>query len=622
MPAEPRALRLALAAGLCLALAACMPSRRDIREAVAAVEARQDDTVRCTRPDRCALPSPLRALGEAAMAESTPEAPRHRVLLLESGQDALLARIHLIRAAQRSIQVQSFIFAEDDAGYFVLDELLQAARRGVRVEVLLDQLFSVDDVRLLAGLAEAHANFSLRLYNPTFGEARTDPLQFALGVLCCFTRFNQRMHNKLLLIDGLVGITGGRNFQNRYFDWDPAFNYRDRDALVAGPVAAVMGESFDEFWRHRKTVPVAALRDVRRWIGSGDGADPPMAAPRLTRADQILDLSAQADNAALIERRLLRGARPVGRVEYISDLPNKPGRRDAPRRRDLSRQLREMMRGAEQRIVLQTPYLVLSRRAQRLFRELRARPQPPQVIVSTNSLASTDAFYVYALSHKYKRRYLRDFGFRIHEFKPFPASAPIDLAATGALDEAVPGAYATESGRRFGSGGRRGKDRRGPPPLERAGLRIGLHAKSLVIDGAIGMVGTHNFDPRSDRLNTESALIVHDAGFAAELAANILRDTRPENAWTIAPRQRVALISPVNDGVGRVFETLPLFDLWPFRYATSYEIKPGCAPLAPEDPRFHDCYEAVGDFPEVGLPLKSIYTRVLTAFGAGLAPIL
>jgi putative cardiolipin synthase len=243
-------------------------------------------------------------------------------------------------------------------------------------------------------------------------------------------------------------------------------------------------------------------------------------------------------------------------------------------------------------------------------------------VVSTNSLASTDAFYVYALSHKYKRRYLRDFGFRIHEFKPFPASAPIDLEATGALDGEVLGGGATEALVRSGSAGRRGREPRGPLPLKHAGLRVGLHAKSMVIDGEVGMVGTHNFDPRSDRLNTESALIVYDPGFAAELAAAILRDTQPENAWTIAPRQRVALLSPVNDGVGLLFESLPLFDLWPFRYATSYELKPGCAPLPPGDPRFHDCYEPVGDFPEVGLPLKSIYTRILTAFGAGLAPIL
>jgi cardiolipin synthase C len=605
---------------LLLGLTACMPSRREVREATAAATLRQDRAVSCTREDRCALASPLRALALAALDESRPDAPRHRVLLLERGQDSLLARIHLIRSAQRTIQLQSFIYAEDDVGYFVLNELLQAARRGVRVQVLLDQLFSVDDVRLLARLAQAHANFELRLYNPTFGEARTDPLQYLAGALCCFTRFNQRMHNKLLVIDGLVGITGGRNYQNRYYDWDPGFNYRDRDALAAGPVAARMRASFEEFWRHRKTVPVAALRDVSGWIGrQGEAADE-LPAPRLTRAEQILDVSAQADNLALIESRLVALARAVGRVDYISDAPNKRFVPDLPARRDLTEWLQRLLRGAQHRVVMQTPYLIVSRRARAVFRELRSRPTPPQVIVSTNSLASTDAFWVYALSHKYKRRNLRELGFRIHEYKPFPASAPIDLAVTGAFEGEVLGQYATEYRRRFGSASRRRL--RGPLPLKSAGLRIGLHAKSLVIDDAIGMVGTHNFDPRSDRLNTESALIVHDAGFATELANNILHDTRPENAWTIAPRPRVPVLSGVNYSLGKVFESLPLFDFWPFRYATSYEIKPGCSPLPPGHPRFHDCYEAVGDFPEVGLELKTIYTRVLIAFGAGFAPIL
>jgi putative cardiolipin synthase len=616
-----RPLRLAGVLLCALALAACMPSRKDIRAGVEAAQRGQERASSCDRADHCAITSPLREYGTQALAASRDGAPQHRVLLLESGQDALLARIALIRAAQRSIEMQTFIFAEDDTGYFVLNELLQAARRGVKVRVLLDQLFSVDDVRLLARLAQAHVNFELRLYNPTFGEAHTGPVQFVAGILCCFSRFNQRMHNKLLLVDERVGITGGRNYQNRYFDWDPVFNYRDRDVLAAGPVAATMRESFEAFWTHPRSVPVAGLRDVRRWVGD---RSEPIAAPRLTRAQQILDLSAQAENAVLIEQRFGPRVRQVGRVDYISDLPNKPFERNSAAERDLTASLQAMLRRADERIVLQTPYLVLSRGAQKLFRELQARPTPPRITVSTNSLASTDAFPVYALSHKYKRRYLREFGFRIHEFKPFPADIPIDLGATGALDAIELGEESfSESRRAFGSGSSgSGGDLRGPLPLERAGLRIGLHAKSMVIDDELGMVGTHNFDPRSDKFNTESALIVHDAGFAAELAANILKDAAPENAWTIARRPKPVVLSGVTYSVGKAFEALPLFDLWPFRYATSYELKPGCEPLDSEDPRFHDCYEPVGDFPEVGLPLKSIYTRILTAFGAGLAPIL
>ena len=623
-----------------------MPSRKDIRIAVADAREQQPTALSCDRADHCAQASPLRDLADAAFSASTPDAPRHRVLLLENGQDALLARIHMIRAARESIDMQSFIYAQDDAGFFVLDELLHAARRGVKVRVLLDQLFSVDDVELLAGLARAHVNFELRLYNPTFGEASTDPVQFVAGVVCCFFRFNQRMHNKLLLVDSRVGITGGRNYENRYFDWDPDFNYRDRDILVAGPAATQMRSSFDAFWAHERSVPVAALRDVRRWAERAEGAIEPMAAPRLTNAQRILDLSAQADSTALIDRRFGPDVFDVGEVEYVSDLPNKAFERNTDAERDLTERLQALFLRADDRILLQTPYLVFSRTAQKRFRELQARERPPRVIVSTNSLASTDAFPVYALSHKYKRRYLREFGFTIHEYKPFPASAPIDVATTGAI---VPAASADavgvdtvlaagesslrrpktdalgrplDAGRGFLGSGSGPGEMRGPLPLERAGVRVGLHAKSMVIDREIALVGTHNYDPRSDKLNTESAVIVHDAAFADALAAEILHDTRPENAWTIARRPRPIVLSGVNYSLGKVFEALPLFDFWPFRYATSWELNPGCAPLPPDDPGFEQCYTPVGDFPQVDVPLKSIYTRILVAFGAGLAPVL
>ena len=608
-------------------LVACMPSRKTIRTAQQQVHALQDRTLDCDLPDHCGQPSALYNLGYQALAQSSPQAPSHRLVLLENGQDALLARINLIRAARQRLDVQSYIYAEDDAGFLVLHELLAAARRGVKVRVLLDQLFSVDDVGLVSDLARAHVNFQLRLYNPTFGKARTGPMEFVAGILCCFTRFNQRMHNKLLLVDGVIGITGGRNYQNRYYDWDPAFNYRDRDVVVAGPAAAQMAESFEQFWRHRRSVPAAALRDVRRRLRRVESGDVAKLTAPAEYPERVELLSAQADDAEVIAARLLSRARTVGEVEFISDLPNKTLERNGPGERDLSGEMLELFNNAQHRILLQTPYLVFSRTAQDSLRALHQRAQPPRVIVSTNSLAATDAFPVYALSHKYKRRYLRDFGLNIYEYKPFPGTAPIDpelaLGEASATRGVTLGERATESRRAYGlamqgSGAGSG----GRVSLQRAGIRMGLHAKSIVIDERVALVGTHNFDPRSDRYNTESAVIVHDAAFARELAAHILADTAPENAWVIAPRPKPSVLSGLNYSLGKAFEALPLFDIWPFRYATSWQMKPGCSPVPPDDPQFAECYTPVGDFPEVELPLKSIYTRILTAFGAGLAPIL
>jgi len=589
----------------------------------------------CTDPAACARPSPLHAL-----AEQDPGS--QHALLLDYGQDALLARLDLIRSAQRSISLQTYIFDEDDAGHLILDELLSAARRGVQVRVLVDQLSALRQVQTLAALAGAHANFELRIYNPLFGKARIAYPHYALAVVCCWHRLNQRMHNKLLLIDELIGMTGGRNYQNDYYDWNPAFNYRDRDVLVTGPSVALMAANFNAFWQARLSVPVQQLRDVGHYLlRHGVPALPqaPFTSPERVRA-----ISRDADDAELVRERLLANAMKVDAIHFISDVPGKHWRNLAPDE-DASAErtaqaLLDLIAAAEHEVLLQTPYLVLSKPARALFAELQTRPAPPNIQVSTNSLAATDAFITYALSYKYKRRYLREYGFEMYEFKPFPEDAMVDLDATGAVDVVLDehGNAALDARPARTAPHRRpalareyaalryagiGVNRR--VPVARTGVRFGLHAKSLVIDEKIGVVGTHNFDPRGRHYNTENAVIIDDPAFAQALAASIRRSMRPENAWVIAPRKPGPVLSRINYSLAKVSEHLPIFDLWPLRYATSYEFTPSAQcplPLPPSAPGFFECHTAVGDFPEVVTGWRRLLTRIFTAFGAGLAPIL
>src|SRR6185503_7364968 len=135
----------------------------------------------------------------------------------------------------------------------------------------------------------------------------------------------------------------------------------------------------------------------------------------------------------------------VGQVDYIGDLPSKHDAA-AARHSEASQAMRGIVGGAHRELLLQTPYLVMSRPARQLFREMQQRPEPPRILVSTNSLAATDAFPAYAMSHKYKRLYLRELGFEIHEYKPFPDDAPIDPDATGALGSEVATARAAVAG--------------------------------------------------------------------------------------------------------------------------------------------------------------------------------
>lgn len=608
-----RRLALPLLALALLALTGCALSRGQIRRADAVLALAADRTVTCARADACAEPSPLLDLARQALADSTPQHPEHYVAMLDVGEDALAARINLIRAARRSIDIQTYIWVDDDAGQLVLDELVRAARRGVHVRILADQLFSFSDPAWLARLARTHANLEIRLYNPTFDEAGTGPIEFAAGIVCCFSTFNQRMHNKLLLVDDAAGITGGRNYQNDYYDWNERYDYRDRDVLVMGPAARAMAASFEAFWNHPRAVPLTHLRDVNARILAEGAEAPAWGPPVYTKPERVARLSAAAEDPVYLQQHLLAHVFKVGRVDYFSDLPNKPLEPDVEEERELTRHIMGLVGGARREVVMQTPYLVISGRARRLFRELRRDHPGLRVIVSTNSLAATDAFPVYALYHKHKKRYLKHYGFEIHEFKPHPAEAPLLVAHYEEL---------TGEGAEQGTGTGSHGSRTGRVPLKTGGLRMGLHAKSIVIDGRVALIGSHNFDPRSDHYNTESGVIVYDEAFAADVRASILRDTAPENAWVVAKRPHIPVLSKISNAIGDLSAALPLFDLWPFRYATSYELNPGCQPMSPFDPKFQQCYTPVGDFPEVDLPLKSIYTRILTAFGAGLTGIL
>jgi phosphatidylserine/phosphatidylglycerophosphate/cardiolipin synthase-like enzyme len=599
-------LRLLVFVPLLLALGCAHVSQNERRHAADIAAEVQSTALVCAD---CAVASPLLALGGTAHTASTPGDPRHELVLLDAGQDALLARVHLIRAARTSVDLQTFHFARDEAGRVVLDALKDAALRGVRVRLMLDPLSGLPDPAVQAQLAAFHRNFEVRLYNPLFRKSKVNPLEFAGGILFHFRELNSRMHNKLMVVDGQVAVIGGRNIEDEYFDWNPDFDYRDRDVFVAGPVVADMTANFDGFWNDARSIPAAQLEDVAPILLRHHGAPAVPEAPRSARVQAMLDAGGDGD---AVMARLAPYRFSVGRVDFFGDLPSKHAQ-GAQSRTAASEALLNTLAASQSEILLQTPYLVMSRPARRLFRDLYQRTGR-KVTVSTNSLAATDAFPVYAMSHKYKRLYLRELGFRIYEYKPFPADMPIDL-------QAVPGAAERLGAHDIADFNPSGF-RQGPVPLKRAGVRIGLHSKSMVVDEAIGIVGSHNFDPRSNDYNTESLVMVHDEAFAKALAASIRRDIAPGNSWVIAPRPKLPVVAQLNYNLGKASEKLPIFDVWPWPYATSYELRPGCTALPPEDPGFAACYRDVGDFPEVNLTLKMIYTRVITVFGAGLIPIL
>ncbi|MBS0199759.1 MAG: phospholipase D family protein [Proteobacteria bacterium] len=614
---------LALAAGGCTTLSAS-----DHAHAEAIAIAARSDVVDCQRADHCADPSVFE--GPAPQAGN-------RMLLLDDGQDALLARMHMIRSARERVDLQTYIYKEDDAGRMILRELLAAARRGVQVRVLIDQLSAMESPDTLAALSGIHRNFQLRIYSPLFNLGRPNYADYVLASFLRFRQLNQRMHTKVLVVDGEVGVTGGRNYSDDYYDWSQTYNFLDRDVLVSGPAAKAMQTNFDAFWAAPQSVPVEQLNDVAK-ILLARGV-PALSTKRYELPERVRAMQNASADPALLRKRLGDALVPVADAEFVADPPGK--HEDGATRRTTapaSSVVGAVVQSAQHEVVMQTPYLVLTHGAQRLFQALHRRADPPRVIVSTSSLAGIDNALTYAMAYKYRRRFLKRFGFEMYELKPFPQDVPMRVGALVTDQEDV--ADEEDAGNEVdGNASRRrplptsGEDtsRRGvllyglnrPPPASDE-PRVGLHAKSLVVDRSIAVVGSHNFDPRGVNYNTESALIIRDPAFAARVADSIERDTLPANAWVIAPRDPV--IADVDDTIVRASERLPIFDLWPSRYATAFDFRggPGCPkPLPIRDPDFHRCYRAVGDFPDVPLlGVKWWMTRVITAFGAGMTPFL
>ncbi|MRR58039.1 MAG: phospholipase D family protein, partial [Deltaproteobacteria bacterium] len=177
--------------------------------------------------------------------------------VLEKGEESLLARAWLADHARRSIDIQYFIWSTDNIGILASEALLRAAERGVRARVLVDDLLIDAPPDALLALA-LHPNIDIRIYNPKL-TVGTSTVKRIGNVATGLRAVNQRMHDKTALFDGLVGITGGRNMADEYFDFDHDYNFRDRDILVMGPVVREMEQSFERFWASPQAVPAEKL---------------------------------------------------------------------------------------------------------------------------------------------------------------------------------------------------------------------------------------------------------------------------------------------------------------------------------------------------------------------------
>ena len=384
---------------------------------------------------------------------------------IPDGRGALAARLALADAAQCSLDVQYFIWNKDMAGKVLIEHLLRAADRGVRVRLLLDDLGTMPtDAALLA--IDSHPNIEVRMFNPV--ALRSPRL---LGMVTAAARINKRMHNKSLTADGQVAIVGGRNIGDEYFEANKEMNLADLDVAVIGPVVKEVSAEFDLYWNHRAAIPIAALARQNTTPGK-------FAAMRaaLTAHHKTAEGSAYAESvrgSELVSELRNRNVSFLwGKATIVNDHPDKVATSAAKTETHLAPQLRRTLAATKHELFLVSPYFVPGKQGVEILAGVHRRGV--RVVVLTNSLASTDGVPVHSKYQLYRKAMVES-GVELYEMKPTAVAAAARRAGS------FPGSS--------GSG------------------TAGLHAKTFSFDRRTGFIGSYNLDPRSSKLNTEMGVL-------------------------------------------------------------------------------------------------------------------
>jgi putative cardiolipin synthase len=412
-------------------------------------------------------------------------------MLLDRNEDGLRWRLALIDSAVSAIDAQYYLWYGDAAGRLLIQHLLDAADRGVRVRLLIDDLNTLmqtastvklrDDV---AAWVDAHPNVELRLFNPWTRRDLAGRLSEGLSDL---KRINQRMHNKALIADNRAAILGGRNIGDEYMGLNAEFNFHDLDVLGVGPIARQSSEVFDLYWNSLWAVPVSEFGVT---ISADEQADGRRQLRALLEAAPSLrgfsiDPGTWTEALKTLPQRLLPGTSVVR-----ADLPT-----DTGFDQQMLGEIRAMLASPRSELQIVNAYIIPAESGIDTLRTLNERGV--DVSVLTNSLASQD---VPAVNSHYRqwRKPILETGASLYEIR-HDAAIQTELVDT--------------------------------PPI--TAKFMGLHSKAMVVDRRHVYIGSMNFDPRSAITNTETGAFIDSPELADALADLILRDARPENSWQV-----------------------------------------------------------------------------------------
>ncbi len=397
-------------------------------------------------------------------------------------------RLRMAAMARRSLDLLFYIWYDDRTGRLLAQALLQAADRGVRVRLLLDDVNVLGrDPTYLA--LDRHPNISVRLFNPI--RTRDNALRRGVELLLNLIRYNRRMHGKIWMADGRLALVGGRNVGDVYFDaaTDRRRNNDDCDLMLAGPVLRDVERCFDAHWNDGLALPIASLWHKRRTSLRGFRKQLEREAREPATRAYLERVAEQRGTAALP----LEGLRWGGQVRFIADPPEKA--LGTGRAGWLPEALMPLLQGAESRVRIMTPYFVPGQNGMEALLSLAERGVKVEVV--TNALAVADHIIVHGAYRWYRRR-LVEAGLVLHEFAARKAG----------------GAWPVTP-------------------------RKMLHGKAFIVDDRLGFVGSFNFDMRSAFLNTETGVVFDDPALIAELGARFDWVTAPEQSYRLTLEGRL-----------------------------------------------------------------------------------
>lgn len=412
-------------------------------------------------------------IGKARRNEIRAHPGQSGFLLLGNGLDAFVARTLLAHGAERSIDVQYYLYHNDLVSRLFTNQLLKAADRGVRVRLLVDDM-GLEDRDLGAALIDSHPNVDVRIFNP-FSRKRSRIIQLVTRM----GSVTRRMHNKSFTVDNQVTILGGRNMGNEYFDADPDLAFSDLDVMAIGPVAQEVSAAFDLYWNSELAYPVSVL--------VGKPPTPEEINQKRRKLDEFV--AQQVDSnylQALRDSNLANAIRQNnvhfnwGEAVVLYDQPEKILHDFDKSEYHLAPKLIPYFEGVQEELIIFSPYFIPGKKGTVLLAQLSERGV--RVRIFTNSLASNDVGIVHAGYSKYRKDLLHA-GVELYE-----------MNKTMSRKER--------------------KDKKGKHGLTKASL----HAKSFVFDRKKVFIGSLNLDPRALVHNTEIGVVLESAEIAAEMS--------------------------------------------------------------------------------------------------------